>query len=108
MTIRTHPLTQIVRTGSGSPPLAGIHVHLLMISINIAITRNDTEETATLKARLFMEFGMKDLEKLKYFLEIEVTRSNRRFFISSQKYFIDIIEENQRLTFLAIWDLSED
>ena len=36
---------------------------------------------------------MKDLGRLKYFLGIEVLRSNRRIFISQKKYVLDLLAE---------------
>ena len=57
------------------------------------ITGSDKEEIAVLKEELFKEFDMKDLGRLKYFLGIEVLRSNQGIFISQRKYILDLLAE---------------
>ena len=50
---------------------------LIIYIDDIIITGDDKAEIKNLKSKLFREFEMKDLERLKYFLGIEVLRSNR-------------------------------
>ncbi|XP_071727236.1 uncharacterized mitochondrial protein AtMg00810-like [Rutidosis leptorrhynchoides] len=57
------------------------------------MTGNDKEEISTLKSNLFKEFEMKDLGKLKYFLGIEVLRSQQGIFICQKKYTLDFLAE---------------
>ena len=57
------------------------------------ITRDDREEIKALKSKLFLEVEIKDLGRLKYFLGIEVLRSNRGIFISQKKYVLDLLAE---------------
>ncbi|KAM0060731.1 putative cytochrome P450, reverse transcriptase, RNA-dependent DNA polymerase [Helianthus debilis subsp. tardiflorus] len=54
---------------------------------------DDEEEITRLKARLFKEFEMKDLGRLKYFLGIEVMRSRKGIFICQKKYILDLLAE---------------
>ena len=54
------------------------HITCLIIDVNdMVITGNNEEEISDLKKKLFMEFEMKDLGNLKYFLGIEVFQSKR-------------------------------
>ena len=46
-----------------------------------------------MRNNLFKEFEMKDLGGLKYFLGIEVLRSNKGIFISQRKYIMDLLAE---------------
>lgn len=48
----------------------------------MVITGDDDEEISQLRANLFKEFEMKDLGALKYFLGIEVLRSQQGIYIS--------------------------
>ena len=57
------------------------------------ITGSDKGEMVALKNRLFRDFEMKDLGELKYFLGIEVLRSERGIFISQRKYILDLLAE---------------
>ncbi|KAL9996697.1 putative RNA-directed DNA polymerase [Helianthus debilis subsp. tardiflorus] len=57
------------------------------------VTGNDEEEIKRLKVNLFPEFEMKDLGRLKYFLGIEVLRSNQGIFICQKKYILDLLAE---------------
>ncbi|KAI3786421.1 hypothetical protein L1987_40086 [Smallanthus sonchifolius] len=57
------------------------------------ITGDDEEEMKQLKRKLFSKFEMKDLGNLKYFLGIEVLRSNQGIFICQKKYILDLLTE---------------
>ena len=57
------------------------------------ITGNDTEEIAKLQEQLAMEFKMKNLGGLKYFLGIEIARFKQGIFLSQRKYILDILSE---------------
>ena len=58
---------------------------LIIYMDDMIITGSDIEEIAQLKNNLFREFEMKNLGGLKYFLGIEVLRSNKGIFISQKK-----------------------
>lgn len=53
---------------------------------DILIVGNDGERQKLLNIHLANEVEIKTLEKMKYFMEIEVTHSKKRIFISQQKY----------------------
>ncbi|XP_031265752.1 uncharacterized protein LOC116124178 [Pistacia vera] len=59
----------------------------------MVVTVNDPEERKALQKYLSIEFEMKDLGSLKYFLGIEVSRSNRGIFLSQRKYDLDVLQE---------------
>ena len=72
----------------------GSKITCLLIYIdNMIITGEDEDEIKTLKSKLFQEFEIKDLRRLKYFLGIEVLRSHRGIFISQWKYVLDLLAE---------------
>ncbi|XP_071728975.1 uncharacterized mitochondrial protein AtMg00810-like [Rutidosis leptorrhynchoides] len=54
---------------------------------------NDKAEISNLKSNLFKELEMKDLGNLKYFLGIEVLRSQHGIFICQKKYVLDFLAE---------------
>lgn len=58
---------------------------LLVYVDDIIVTGNDLVERQLLKEKLFAEFEMKDIEKFKYFLGIEVAYSKLGIFISQRK-----------------------
>ena len=66
---------------------------LIIYVDDMIITGSDKEEIEALKEKLFKEFDMKDLGRLKYFLGIEVLRSRRGIFISQKKYILDLLAE---------------
>ena len=57
------------------------------------ITGNDEREITSLKKKLSVEFKMKNLGELKYFLGIEVLRSKQGIFINQKKYILDLLAE---------------
>ncbi|KAK2980345.1 hypothetical protein RJ640_009887 [Escallonia rubra] len=60
---------------------------------DIILTGDDYEEMNRLKTILAKEFEIKDLGKLKYFLGMEVARSNKGILISQRKYTLDLLKE---------------
>ena len=56
----------------------------------MVITGNAEREVSDLKEKPFLEFEMKDLGNLKYFLGIEVLRSKRGIFMNQKKYVLDL------------------
>ena len=66
---------------------------LIIYIDDMVITGSDLEEISRLRERLFKEFEMKDLGRLKYFLGIEVLRSHEGIFICHRKYVLDLLAE---------------
>jgi hypothetical protein len=64
---------------------------------DMVVTGNDPEERKALQNYLSKEFEMKDLGDLKYFLGIEVSRSNKGIFLSQRKYALDLLQETGML-----------
>ena len=55
---------------------------------------DDYEEIERLKKKLAKEFEIKkNIEKLKYFLGIEVAQSKKGIFIYQKKYILDLLKE---------------
>ncbi|XP_072076868.1 uncharacterized protein [Arachis hypogaea] len=71
--------------------------YLVVYVDDIVITADDHEGITQLKQHLFDHFQTKDMEKLKYFLGIEVAQSNAGICISQRKYALDILEETEIL-----------
>jgi len=57
------------------------------------ITDGDEIEKHSMNERLFAQFEIKDLGKLKYFFGIEVAYSRQGIFISQRKYILDLLKE---------------
>ena len=57
------------------------------------VTGNDPDERKALQSYLSSEFEMKNLNHLKYFLGIEVSRSDKGIFLSQIKYALDLLQE---------------
>ena len=57
---------------------------------NIVITVSDFKGISSFKSFLHSKFHTKDLGTLKYFLGIEVMRSNHGFLLSQRKYVFDL------------------
>ena len=66
---------------------------LIMYVDDMVVTGNDPDESKALQSYLSSEFEMKDLGHLKYFLEIEMSRSDKGIFLSQRKYALDLLQE---------------
>lgn len=71
----------------------GLVTCLIIYVDDMIITGNDKKEMEQLKMNLFTEFEMKELGRLKYFLEIEVLRSKKWIFICQKKYVLGLLAE---------------
>ena len=60
---------------------------------DIVITGDDVEEIKFLKKSLRKAFEVKDVGPLRYFLGIEIVRSQKRIVLSQRKYVLDLLAE---------------
>lgn len=60
---------------------------------DIIITGDGVKAISDLKRRLEVEFDIKDLGKLKYFLGMEFARSKEGIFLNHRKYILDLLAE---------------
>ena len=67
---------------------------LIIYVDDMVLTGSDAEEIRSLRKKLFEEFEMKDLGELRYFLGIEVSRTESGIFISQRKYILDLLAKN--------------
>lgn len=65
---------------------------------DIIIAGDDLIEKDMLRKRLTVEFEIKKLEKLKYFLGIKVAYSEKGIFISQQKYILDLLQKTRMVS----------
>lgn len=70
---------------------------LIIYVDDIIITGSDSGEIDNLKKYLSREFEMKELRELKYFLEIDVFRSDQCIFLSQRKYVLDLLTDTGML-----------
>jgi hypothetical protein len=76
----------------------GENVCVLIVYVDdIIMTGDDVEEINRLKENLRSAFEIKDLGKLRYFLGIEVSRSEKGIFICQRKYTLDLLKETGML-----------
>lgn len=63
----------------------------------IVLTRDDLEEMARLKKGLSLEFEIKDLSELHYFLGMKVARMRQGIGVSQRKFMLNLLEEKGML-----------
>ena len=68
-------------------------LRVLIYVDDLVLASNDLDLLTKFKSYLGKCFKMKDLGRLKYFLDIEVARSEEGIFISQTKYVLDIISD---------------
>ena len=67
---------------------------LLMVSVyvdDLIFTWNDEAMFENFKKSMKQEFEMSNLERMKYFLEVEVVQSNEGIFIKQKKYANEVL-----------------
>ena len=64
---------------------------LIVYVDDMVVTGNDPDKRKALQSYLSSEFEIKDLGHLKYFLGIEVSRSDKGIFLSQRKYALDLL-----------------
>jgi Reverse transcriptase (RNA-dependent DNA polymerase)/Integrase core domain/gag-polypeptide of LTR copia-type/GAG-pre-integrase domain len=74
----------------------GIVVILIYVD-DLIITGSDKRGIIDLKLHLGREFDIKDLGNLKYFLGIEIARSQKGLFLSQRKYILDLLRESGKM-----------
>nr|KYP55409.1 Retrovirus-related Pol polyprotein from transposon TNT 1-94 [Cajanus cajan] len=68
-------------------------IYLIVYVDDIVLTGSDHHDISQIKQHLCHHFQTKDLEKLRYFLGIEVAQSTNGIVISQRKYALDILEK---------------
>ncbi|XP_049405441.1 F-box/FBD/LRR-repeat protein At1g13570-like [Solanum stenotomum] len=68
-------------------------IALIVYVDDLVVTGIDPEERKALQSYLSKEFKLKDLGPIKFFLEIEVSRSSKGIFLSQKKYTLDLLKE---------------
>jgi hypothetical protein len=71
---------------------------LIVYVDDIIIAGDDLIEKDMLRKRLTVEFEIKKLEKLKYFLGIKMVYSEKGIFISQQKYILDLLQKTRMVS----------
>ncbi|XP_050889330.1 uncharacterized mitochondrial protein AtMg00810-like [Lathyrus oleraceus] len=71
----------------------GKAVVLIVYVDDIVLTRDYTVEMARVKDKLAVDFEIKDMGFMRYFLGMEVARSKNGILVSQQKYIIDLLKE---------------
>nr|GEX50228.1 putative reverse transcriptase, RNA-dependent DNA polymerase [Tanacetum cinerariifolium] len=79
---------------ANTPMIRGnLTTYLIIYVDDMIITGNGKEEITKLKKKLFTEFEMKDLGRLKYFSGIKVIRSKQWIIMYQKKYVLDLLSE---------------
>ena len=60
---------------------------------DIIVTGNDVGEIESIKSKLSLDFEMKDLGNLRYFLKIEIARNKNGILVSQIKYVLDLLKD---------------
>lgn len=66
---------------------------LIVYLDDMVITGDDVGKIDKLQQQLTLEFKMKDLGDLKYFLGIKVARGRNNIFLYQRKYVLDLLAE---------------
>ena len=75
---------------------------LIVYVDDIVLAGDDHAEIIQLNKRMGDEFEIKDLENMKYFLEMEVARSKEGIFVSHRKYTLDLLTETGMLRYILL------
>lgn len=70
---------------------------LIVYVDDIILTGDDKEEMERLKRKLVLEFDMKDLGNLRYFLGMEVAGNKTGISVTQRKYMMNLLKETGML-----------
>ena len=70
---------------------------LLVYVDDILLTRNNPDYVNNLKKLLDNRFGLKDLGSLRYFLGLEIARTNAGISLTQRKYALEILKDTNFL-----------
>jgi Reverse transcriptase (RNA-dependent DNA polymerase) len=74
------------------------HTTMLAVYVDdMIVTGNDEKGIAQLKVRLGKKIDVRDLEQLRYFFGIEITRETEGIVLSQKKYVLDLLKETDML-----------
>ncbi|GAA0154078.1 transmembrane signal receptor [Lithospermum erythrorhizon] len=77
---------------------SGVDIILLVVYVDdIVIIGSDCVGIASLKSFLQDQFHTKDLDTLKYFLGVKVSRSKKGIFLSQRKYVMELLKKTEKL-----------
>lgn len=76
---------------------AGSFIALLIYVNDIIIASNDDNVVIILKTKLSKEFKLKDLEPLRYFLDLEVARPSAGISVCQPKYALELLVDTRYL-----------
>ena len=71
---------------------------LLVYVDDMIITSNDSDCVVALKSLLDQKFGIKDLGLLKYFLGLEIARSDKGISLNQRKYALEVLKEARMIS----------
>ncbi|KAM6560886.1 hypothetical protein CsatA_030125 [Cannabis sativa] len=71
----------------------GNFIFLLVYVDDVILASNNLVELEAFKARLHIRFQLKDLGNLRYFLGLEVARSDKGIFVSQRPYALQLLED---------------
>lgn len=66
---------------------------------DILVIGNDVVEMKNLKNLLAKQYEIKDLQALRYFLEMEVARSKKGIFVSQRKHILDLLNDTKMMSY---------
>lgn len=73
-------------------------VAILLVYIDdIIVTGEDDSEISRLKEIIVVEFELKDLGKLRYFLRFEIARSRTELTLNQRRYTLYLLKEIEKL-----------
>lgn len=65
----------------------------ILVYVDMLVTGNDLEDIKAIKLLLSKHFQMKDVGELRYFLGLEIARTEQGIFVSQKKYVLDLLKK---------------
>lgn len=71
----------------------GICTYLLVYVDDVLVVGNNADEIRRVKEHLNEKFSIKDLGYVKYFLGVEIIKTDNGLFLNQRKYILDILSD---------------